>query len=201
MLRIDRLMCILSLIFLFNAYNISTIKPFQVLATEFVKDNSIEMVHKDNIKTIEKSVDLDNENLNQINIEKEAQLKKRNESEKAKQLKKEEDEIKNKPEYKEFILTFYTSLESENSSAGAVTCQNKPLTPGGVANNVIPQNTKIYLEGYGNVTVNDRGSDKYFGVDNRLDVYIPREPGESDRQYSRRVNNYGIQKVQGYIIK
>jgi 3D (Asp-Asp-Asp) domain-containing protein len=111
------------------------------------------------------------------------------------------EQKKNEPELKEFILTFYTSLESENSSAGAVTCQNKPLLPGGVANNVIPQNTKIYLENYGQVIVNDKGSDKYFSVDNRLDVFIEREPGENDREYSHRVNSYGVQKVQGYIVK
>lgn len=199
MLKVNRLMCLLSLIFLLNTYNISTITPFHALATEVVEDNSIEMVHKDNIETTKKPLDLENEKLKQKELEKESQIKKQEEAQIQKQ--KSEEEKKNTPEYKEFILTFYTSLESENSSAGAVTCQNKPLVAGGVANNVIPQNTKIYLEGYGQVTVNDKGSDKYFGTDNRLDVYIPREPGESDSQYFKRVNNYGIQKVQGYIIK
>jgi 3D (Asp-Asp-Asp) domain-containing protein len=208
MLRVDRLMCLLSFIFIFNTYNLGTITPFHALATEVVKDNNMEMAHNNNTKTVEMPFNSETEIIRQRELEKESQLRKINEFEKEKQLQKEkqiqkeqEKEKKKEPEYKEFILTFYTSLESENSSAGAVTCQNKPLTPGGVANNVIPQNTNIYLEGYGNVTVNDRGSDKYFGADNRLDVYIPREPGESDRQYSRRVNNYGIQKVQGYIIK
>lgn len=202
MLRVDRLMCLLIFIFLFNTYNMSTITPFHALATEVVKDSTMEMAHNDNTKILEKSFDLEMEKVKQKEIEKEAQLKKQDELEKELHFQKEKDKDKKKElEYREFILTFYTSLESENSSAGAVTCQNKPLTPGGVANNVIPQNTKIYLKGYGQVTVNDRGSDKYFGVDNRLDVYIPREPGESDRQYSKRVNNYGIQKVQGYILK
>gem|GEM_PF-2387239 len=204
MLRVDRLMCLISLIFLFNTCNMSTLTPFHALATEVVKDGTTEMVHNDNdnTKILEKPFDLEMEKIKQKEIEKEAQLKKQNELEKELHSQKEKDKEKKKEyEYREFILTFYTSLQSENSSAGAVTCQNKPLTSGGVANNVIPQNTKIYLKGYGQVTVNDRGSDKYFGVDNRLDVYIPREPGESDRQYSKRVNNYGIQKVQGYIIK
>ncbi|OOM70325.1 hypothetical protein CLPUN_52400 [Clostridium puniceum] len=192
MLNINMLMCLLSFLFIFNNYNISTITPFQALVTEVVEDNNTEMVHGTNqydVKIITNPIITKYEKFKQEELEKEIQEKK---------LKEEE---KKKPEYKEFILTFYTSLECENSSAGAVTCQNKPLSPGGVANNVIPQNTKIHLEGYGQVVVNDRGSDKYFGVDNRLDVYVPRESGESDRQYSRRVNNYGIQKVQGYIIK
>lgn len=202
MLKINILMCLLNFLFIFNNYNINTIAPFQSLTTHTVKDNSIEMVQintenksdiKNNIEIIETPVTEEDE------IFKEKELQKN--LEKEMQIKRQREEKKKKTEYKEFILTFYTSLESENSSAGAVTCQNKPLSPGGVANNVIPQNTILYLEGYGKVVVNDKGSDKYFGVDNRLDVYIPREPGESDRQYSRRVNNYGIQKVQGYIIK
>lgn len=213
MLKVNRLMCLLCLLFLFNSQNTSTITPFRALATEVVNNNSMEMVHKDNLEKTEKSFDLQDEKLERRKLEKDPEIKKQRELEKEiqlqkqkeieiqKQKEKENEEKKNKLEYKEFILTFYTSLECENSSAGAVTCQNKPLMPGGVANNVIPQNTKIHLEGYGQVTVNDRGSDKYFGVDNRLDVYIPREPGENDQQYSRRVNSYGIQKVQGYIIK
>lgn len=192
MLRVNMLMCLLSFLFTFNNYNISTLTPFHALVTEVVENNNIEMIHKDskeNIEIIENPIAIKYKKFKQEELEKEMQIK------------KQDEEKKKEPEYKEFILTFYTSLESENSSAGAVTCQNKPLSPGGVANNVIPQNTKIHLEGYGQVVVNDRGSDKYFGVDNRLDVYIPRESGESDRQYSRRVNSYGIQKVQGYIIK
>lgn len=184
MLRVNMLMCLLSLLLPFNTYNISAITPFHALVTEVVEDNSIEMVHKDNLQSIKNILEVQNEKFKQQELEKEFQ--------------KEEKE--HEPEFKEFILTFYTSLNSENSSAGAVTCQNKPLSSGGVANNVIPQNTKIYLEDYGQVIVNDKGSDKYFGVDNRLDVFIEREPGESDKQYSHRVNSYGVQKVQGYII-
>jgi len=193
MLRVNMLMCLLSFLFTFNNYNVSTITPFNVLVTEAVENNNnIEMVHKsskENIEIIENPITIKYKKFKQEELEKEMQRK------------KHDEEKKKAPEYKEFILTFYTSLESENSSAGAVTCQNKPLSPGGVANNVIPQNTRIHLEGYGQVVVNDRGSDKYFGVDNRLDVYIPRESGESDKQYSLRVNSYGIQRVQGYIIK
>lgn len=196
MLKVNMLMCLLSFLFIFNNYNITTIAPFQSLATEVVEYNNIEMLHKDNkdtIKIITNPIAAKYEKFKQKELEENL--------EKEIQRKKQEEEKKNEPEYKEFILTFYTSLECENSSAGAVTCQNKPLSPGGVANNVIPQNTKIHLEGYDQVIVNDRGSNKYFGVDNRLDVYIPREPGENDKQYSHRVSNYGIQKVQGYIIK
>ena len=185
MLKVNRVMCFLGFLFISNTYNISTLIPSHALATEVVENNSIEIVLKDNLKLIENSILVQDEKFKEKELEKDIQT----------------EQKKNEPELKEFILTFYTSLESENSSAGAVTCQNKPLSPGGVANNVIPQNTKIILENYGEVIVNDKGSDKYLGVDNRLDVFIQREPGESDSDYSHRVNSYGVQKVHGYIIK
>lgn len=187
MLRVKRLMYLLCIILITNSTNIGTVTPFHVLATEVVEDNDSEMGHKNKVKLIENPIQVQYEK----DKKKELELKKL----------KEEEEKNKKPEPKEFILTFYTSLKCENSSAGAVTCQNKPLVSGGVANNVIPLNTKIYLEGYGQVVVNDKGSDKYFGVDNRLDVYIPREPGENDEHYLQRVNNYGVKKVQGYIVQ
>jgi len=195
MLRVKMLMCSLIFIILFNTYNMSTITPFNALATDVVEKKNTETLNKDEIQENESP-------FKKLQAEKTELKKLINKKEIENEIKKKkEEEKRNELEWKEFTLTFYTSLNSENSSAGPVTCQNKPLTPGGVANNVIPQNTNIYLEGYGQVTVNDRGSDKYFGVDNRLDVFIEREPGESDKQYYQRVNSYGVQKVKGYIVK
>ena len=179
MLKGKRLMCLLSCTFLFNIYNTSTVTPFHALATEVVEDKNIEMLHKNKLGLIKNPIEVQYEKIKQKELEKQ----------------------KNEPQWQEFVLTFYTSLESENSSAGGVTCQNKRLSRGGVANNVIPQNTKLYLEGYGQVVVNDKGSNKHFSVDNRLDVFIEREYGENDRQYAHRVNSYGVQKVHGYIVK
>lgn len=99
-----------------------------------------------------------------------------------------------------FEITFYTSLNCENSKYGAVTCNGNKLRDGMVANNVLPQGTKIKLQGYGVVEVLDRGGsdfdDKY-----RLDVFISKNKGESDYEYLRRVNNMGRMRVKGYIIK
>lgn len=203
MLRRKRLMHLCCIIFLFITYNTSAVTLFHALATEVVKDNNIEIENKDNFTLITNPIDVqykkDNNESDKIDTEKLTQEEIN--TIKFDELKQEEIEKQTpEPQFQEFILTFYTSLNSENSSAGAVTCQNKPLSRGGVANNVIPQNTKIYLEGYGQVVVNDKGSDKYFGESNRLDVFIEREQGESDKQYFRRVNNYGVQKVQGYIL-
>ena len=120
-------------------------------------------------------------------------------NEKIKQDELEKSESNNK-DWQEFILTYYTSLNSENGY-GAITSQGKRLSRGGCANNIIPQNTKIYLENYGQVTVNDKGSNKHFAVDTRLDVFIEREQGESEYEYKVRVLKLGKQVVKGYIVK
>jgi len=116
-------------------------------------------------------------------------------------LKKElETQKKNNVEWKEFELTFYSSLNSENGF-GAITSTGSRLFDGVVASNHYKINTKIKLQGWGEVVVLDRGSDKYFNNDYRLDVYIPREHGESDSTYFKRVNKMGRIKVKGTIIK
>lgn len=99
----------------------------------------------------------------------------------------------------EFILTFYTSLDCENGY-GAITCEGNSLQQGGVASNVYDLGTKIYLEGYGETIVNDRGGGN-FNSSNRLDVFIEREYGESDYEYKQRVSKMGIVTVKGYIVK
>lgn len=99
-----------------------------------------------------------------------------------------------------FILTFYTSLIEENSDAGPVTCNGSKLREGIVANNVLPQGTKISTKEYGELIVADRGGGN-FDVRHRLDVFVSRKGGESDYQYKRRVNSMGKVKVTGYIVK
>lgn len=191
MLKGNRLLC-LTILPVFVAT--STITPFHNQATQVFEkqvDNN-EVVFQTNeigiIKT-DLEIQIDKDKIEKQKIE---------EMIKNKEV---EEQKKKEPEWQEYILTFYTSLQCENSSAGAVTSQGKRLSRGGVANNVIPQNTKIYLDKWGEVTVNDKGSNKHFGVDNRLDVFIEKEAGESDSQYLRRVNSYGVQRVRGYIIK
>lgn len=103
------------------------------------------------------------------------------------------------PNELEFILTFYTSLDCENGY-GAITCEGNSLQQGGVASNVYDLGTKIYLDGYGETIVNDRGGSN-FNSSNRLDVFIEREYGESDYEYKQRVNKMGKVTVKGYIVK
>lgn len=99
-----------------------------------------------------------------------------------------------------FELTFYTNLASENSSAGGVNCRGIKLYDGMVANNKLSYGTKIKLKGWGTVTVLDSGGNN-FDVSHRLDVYVPREGGESDHEYFKRVQRMGRIKVQGFIVK
>lgn len=98
-------------------------------------------------------------------------------------------------------LSFYTSLPSENGIYGLKTASGIDMREDTVANNFLQFFTDVYIEGYGLKEVHDTGSPKYFNTYNKFDVYIPRNPGESDSDYHRRVNNMGRQTRQAYIIK
>lgn len=113
---------------------------------------------------------------------------------------KEEPKIEVKtsePTKMNFTLTFYTNLPSENGGY-TITAWGEELKYGMVASNVYKKGTIIYLEGYGDFIVADKGGSN-FNKNNRLDVFIPRKQGESDSDYYKRVNNLGVVKTKGYI--
>ena len=97
-----------------------------------------------------------------------------------------------------FKTTAYTSLPEENGGY-ETTCNGKPLEGNIVANNTLPQGTKIYLDGE-IYEVGDKGSSR-FDNPNRLDMLIERNPGETDSSYKNRVSEFGVQYIEGYIIK
>lgn len=97
-----------------------------------------------------------------------------------------------------FYLTFYTDLPEENGG-WTITATGDALTYGVVANNVWPLYTKLYLEGYGTMTVKDRGGSEFY-TKSRLDVFIPRKSGESNTAYYNRVNSMGRQTVKGRAL-
>lgn len=99
-----------------------------------------------------------------------------------------------------FTITFYTSLPAEGGGLG-LTASGKQVSRGMVANNHLPFGTKIKLDGIGIVTVEDRGSRRHFKNPYKLDVFVPRNKGESDGQYRKRVYAMGVKKVQGEIVK
>lgn len=98
-----------------------------------------------------------------------------------------------------FNLSFYTDLP-EHNGGWTITATGDKLTYGVVANNVWPLHTKIYLEGYGTMTVKDRGGASFYNR-YRLDVFIPRKSGESNQQYTARIWSLGRKTVKGRIIK
>ena len=100
-----------------------------------------------------------------------------------------------------FKLSFYTTLPSENGGY-SVTAGGENLIglKNAVASNYYPLGTKIYLDGFGTVRVADRGGSN-FNSSTRLDVLIQRKEGESNTAYLQRVNNMGIQTIEGYIVK
>ena len=97
-----------------------------------------------------------------------------------------------------FKTTAYSSLLEENGGFDT-TCNGEPLEGNIVANNTLPQGTKIYLDGE-IYEVADRGSSR-FDNPNRLDMLIERNPGETDSSYKNRVSEFGVQYIEGYIIK
>ena len=97
-----------------------------------------------------------------------------------------------------FKNTAYSSLPEENGGY-TVTCNGEPLVGNIVANNTLPQGTRIYIDG-NMYTVADRGSSR-FNNPNRLDVLVERLPGEDIDSYRQRVSDYGVKYMQGYIIK
>ena len=97
-----------------------------------------------------------------------------------------------------FKNTAYSSLPEENGGY-TVTCNGEPLVGNIVANNTLPQGTRIYMNGK-IYRVADRGSSR-FNNPNRLDVLVERLPGEDVNSYRQRVSDYGVKYTQGYIIK
>lgn len=97
-----------------------------------------------------------------------------------------------------FTITFYTELEGEGQG---LTASGKRVAYGMVASNHLKFGTKIQLEGMGTFTVEDRGSAAHFNRIERIDVYVPRQKGESNATYQKRVAAMGVKKVKGTILE
>ena len=100
-----------------------------------------------------------------------------------------------------FELSFYTDLDIENTLGKPSICANgEPLTSETIANNVLPFDTNVYMEGFGLKVVQDRGSEEYFENVRKCDVFVPRMNGESDDDYFQRIDSMGRQQTKGYIL-
>ena len=98
-------------------------------------------------------------------------------------------------------ISFYSSLPCENGIYGLKTASGVDMQENTVANNFLPFFTNVYIEGYGMKEVHDTGSPKYFNTYDKFDIYVPRNPGENDSDYYKRVNDMGRQVKKAYIIK
>lgn len=104
-------------------------------------------------------------------------------------------------------ISFYTDLQSENIVGQETTdAQGNSLVFGTIAiPRDMPLGTRFTIDGFdGEFVGRDRGSKKYIKwVDNntiKIDMFIPRQSGESNSAYHRRVNNKGIVKTTGKYL-
>lgn len=102
------------------------------------------------------------------------------------------------------VVTFYTSLASENGGFAGKTANNGNLVVGSLsAPKDIPFGTTFIIDGLPEDTktntfvVDDRGGAiKWINSNTmKLDVYVPRKQGEKDKAYYSRVNNLGVYRV------
>lgn len=103
-------------------------------------------------------------------------------------------------------ISYYTDLPIENTPNKETTdAQGNSLVFGTLATpRDLALGTKFMIEGYDNEFIGrDRGSKKYIKWLNKektlmkVDMFIPRNKGESDKTYLKRVDNLGITKTTG----
>ena len=117
------------------------------------------------------------------------------------QRRQEEKKRKEEESYNiELIFSFYTSLSSENGGNEGITCTGSKLKYGDLASNVWGLGTQFKTQDGQIFTVVDKGG-SHFNSYNRVDCYIPRQIGESDYQYYKRVNNMGHKTVTVKLIE
>ena len=110
------------------------------------------------------------------------------------------ERLREEKKRKNFILTYYTSLDEENGGYGGINHLGKRLSRGMVANNYYEVGTRILLDDGSEYIVADKGG-KNFNSEHRLDVFVERQYGESDYEYKKRVNNMGVKEIGGKINK
>ena len=173
--------------------------------SRIIEEFNFESINDKYIKLVETAQELQQQKLEeQIALEKEQERLRLEEEQRIREeeerLLQEQQLIENSyySNEIEFTLTFYTCLPSENLGYTTTAWGEIPQY-GMVASNVYDRGTRIYLEGYGEFIVADRGGSNFDSY-NRLDVFIPRIDGESDYEYSQRVMALGVVDVKGYII-
>lgn len=134
---------------------------------------------------------------------------KRKAKEEAERKAKEEAERKAKAEaekkYKEVEanISFYTNLPSENGGYSITAQGHKHKSTTIAAPKDIPFGTKIDCGEYGIKVVDDRGGAIKYDSKGRmkLDVFVPRNSGESDSSYKNRVQQMGRKYITVKVYK
>ena len=106
---------------------------------------------------------------------------------------------------KTLVLTYYGRTVNECGNDLGITASGKKVQSGMVASPpCLSFGTQIQI-GDNVYVVEDRGHPDFIKQNNdgsiRLDVYIPRLSGESTAQYEKRVNDMGVKRVQGVILR
>ena len=174
------------------------------------KNPRLEMVTKefDRLR-IEKEKQLEEERvrLEQERIKQEQERLKREQEEK---LRREEQEKQSyqqklKEQGQTFVLTYYGSTVNECGNDLGITASGKKVQSGMVAAPpCLSFGTQVQI-GDTIYTVEDRGHPDFIKQNDdgsiRLDVFVPRLDGESTTHYENRVNNMGVKRVNGVIIR
>lgn len=100
---------------------------------------------------------------------------------------------------KDIIISHYGDTYEQNGGYPNITCTGAKLSDGMVASNVYPLGTKFYWNGKV-YTVADKGGSHFDRYD-RLDVFVPRNKGENDRDYIKRIYKYGKKTVSTHILE
>lgn len=117
-----------------------------------------------------------------------------------------EDYVPNNSIEVTLVCTYYTNLAIENGTYNGqvLTATGEKLKEGMFACNYLEYGVKVYTKEYGVITKEDCGSPKHFpwisDTEYRIDIFVPREEGESDKQYLKRVNKLGVKEIKGWIL-
>lgn len=99
----------------------------------------------------------------------------------------------------QMTLTFYGDGAEENGGYAGKNAYSNSLSAGMVASNVYPRGTKFVTPDGKILDVQDRGG-KNFDSYNRLDVFVPRQSGESKSAYDKRISNLGKKTITLYKL-
>lgn len=177
--------------------------PFEDVVNEHREKVRVEMIQaeKEMMEKLEEAqIEWEIKEAARLKAEAEAEAKAKRVA-KAKKKVASQNFDKNQSNITEFKVSFYTALPNENGGHGLMANGESVITARNVvASNYYPIGTKIYLEGWGTMTVKDRGG-SHFDDPRRLDILVTRKEGESDSQYKARAMQLGRQTLSGYIVK